>query len=134
MARTLWNPTDRDAVMRRFARLSPDARPRWGRFDAPRMLAHVTDAVRMATGEVAIAPRGGPLKYWPVNVLVMFYLPWPKGAPTAPELLSRRMVDWAGELKALEQAVDRFAARDIHGSWPPHPAFGDLDGRQWGRL
>jgi len=134
MAHTIWNRGDREEIMRRFVQLSPQASPRWGKFDAPRMLAHVTDGVRMATGEIPIAPRNGPLKYWPINVLVMFYLPWPKGAPTAPELLARSAVDWPAEVKALEKALDRFLARDVNGSWPPHPAFGARDGRQWGRL
>ena len=136
MAHSIWNAGDRDAIMRRFVQLSPQTRPRWGKFDAPRMLAHVTDGVRMATGEISIAPGQAPLplRVWPINVLVMFYLPWPKGAPTAPELLSRAPDDWPGELKALEKALDRFVAREINGPWPPHPAFGALDGPQWGRL
>ena len=63
---------------------APNATPAWGSFNAPRMLAHVTDALRMATGDLPVAPRGGPLAFWPINSLVMFYLPWPKSAPTAP--------------------------------------------------
>jgi uncharacterized protein DUF1569 len=134
MPHTIWNASDRDAIMRRFAQLSPQASPRWGKFDAPRMLAHVTDGVRMATGEIPIAPRNGPLKYWPINVLVMFYLPWPKSAPTAPELLERKPVDFQSELATLDAALHRFLARDINGQWTPHVAFGRLTGSQWGRL
>jgi len=94
MARTIWNAADRESILGRFERLSPDARPRWGKFDAPRMVTHVTDAVRASIGEVALTPKASPLRYWPVNVLVMFYLPWPKSAPTAPELLHRRPAGW----------------------------------------
>ena len=76
--------------MERLHQLTPDQQPRWGRMDAGRMLAHLTDACRMATGDLAVAPRKGPLRYWPLRDLVIYYLPWPKGAPTAPELVRRR--------------------------------------------
>jgi hypothetical protein len=134
MAHTIWNAADRQDLLDRFDRLSPEVRPRWGSLDAPRMVTHVTDAVRASLGELALAPKVSPLKYWPINVLVMFYLPWPKSAPTAPELLTRTPENWRGELDTLRGCVDRFVARGSGGSWTPHVAFGPLSGEQWGRL
>jgi hypothetical protein len=134
MARTIWNTADRESILGRFERLAPDTRPKWGKLDAPRMVVHVTDAVRASLGELALTPKASPLRYWPVNVLVMFYLPWPKGVPTAPELLVRRPVGWADELGTLRATLDRFVGRDVNGQWTPHAAFGSLTGSQWGRL
>jgi hypothetical protein len=135
MARhTLWSSTDRDDLLRRFEHLSPHAQPKWGRLDAPRMVTHVTDAVRSSLGELTLAPKPSPLKFWPINTIVMFYLPWPKGVPTAPELLTRKPAEWTTELATLRSAITRFVSRDIHGPWTPHVAFGKIDGRQWGRL
>lgn len=134
MPKTMWNENDRAEVLRRFAGLSPAATPKWGSLDAPRMVTHVTDALRASLGELRLAPKGGPLGVWPINALVMFHLPWPKSAPTAPELLQRSPANWAAELSALESAVDRFVARDINDTWTPHAAFGKLSGEQWGRL
>ena len=86
MPQTMWNAADRQAILDRFDRLAPDARPKWGKFDAPRMVAHVTDTVRWSIGELTVVPMGkSPIGFWPVNALIMFYLPWPKGVPTAPE-------------------------------------------------
>jgi hypothetical protein len=133
-AGTLWNSTDREAILRRFERLPPDARPKWGRLDAPRMVAHVTDAIRSGLGELELTLLKGPLSHWPVNTLVMFYLPWPKGAPTAPELLQRNPEAWSHELEKLKATVARFVARDAGGTWARHCAFGSINGRQWGRL
>lgn len=134
MPKTLWNEDDRAAILRRFASLSPDATPKWGSLDAPRMVTHVTDALRAGLGEVRLRPVKGPLGLWPINVLVMFHLPWPKSAPTAPELLQRAPSNWGAELSALESAVDRLVTRGINGQWTPHAAFGALSGEQWGRL
>jgi hypothetical protein len=134
MTRSIWNTADRESILRRFGRLSPDARPNWGKLDAPRMVTHVTDAMRSSMGDLVLAPKKSPLQYWPVNVLVMFYMPWPKGVPTAPELLDRKPVEWHTELDTLRATVERFVARDVNGPWTPHVAFGRIDGRQWGRL
>jgi hypothetical protein len=134
MAHTIWNGADQQAIFERFSRLSADARPKWGALDAPRMVTHVTDGIRASLGELALTPMSGPLGIWPLNVLVMFYLPWPKSAPTAPKLLERKPVDFKSELATLDAAVRRFVARDINGEWTPHVAFGRLTGTQWGRL
>jgi hypothetical protein len=98
------------------------------------MVTHVTDAVRASFGEVMVGLKPSPLKFWPINTLVMFYLPWPRGAPTAPELLSRTPLEWTTELAKLKSAMTGFVARDIDGPWAEHVVFGKIDGRQWGRL
>jgi Protein of unknown function (DUF1569) len=131
---TIWNSVDRESLLARFGRLPPTARPKWGKLDAPRMVTHVTDALRSGMGELALTPIRSPLQYWPVNTLVMFYLPWPKGAPTAPELLNREPLEWEAELEALRGAMARFAARDVQGPWSVHVAFGRISGEQWVRL
>jgi len=132
--RTLWNADDRASLHARFARLTPETRPAWGSMSASRMLVHVTDGVRSALGELDVAPRSGPLAMWPLNNLVMFHLPWPKGAPTAPELLARTPAEWSAELEALRTALDRFGTRSLEGTWPRHAAFGHIGGDRWGRL
>ena len=38
MAHTIWNAADRQAILNRFGRLSPEARPKWGSLDAPRII------------------------------------------------------------------------------------------------
>jgi hypothetical protein len=134
MPRTLWNDRDRRALDDRLIRLRPDARGLWGNFDAPRMLCHITDAVRSATGDVTCAPKQSPLRYAPINSLVMFYLPWPKSAPTAPELLTRRPDAWDTEVARYRAAVESLIAHPKDGLWAVHAAFGKLSGAQWGRL
>lgn len=69
-----------------------------------------------------------------VKQLVMFYLPWPKGVATAPELLSRSPEHWTNESGALHAAIEAFAAKSRDGKWPRHPFFGHLSGAEWGRF
>ena len=137
---TLWDPATRDTLLRRVAALAPAAAPRWGSFTAPQMLAHLADALRMATGELPVARRPVPWLLYtpPFKQLIIHVLPFPRGAPTAPELLARPLgadpVEIDRERTAYAAALDRFVALSPAGPWPVHPAFGPLSGATWGVL
>jgi hypothetical protein len=98
------------------------------------MLAHVNDNLRMALGDLACAPKGGPLRYFPLNKLVIHLMPWPKGSPTAPELIAREPAAWDEEVRGFGALLDRFAARSTDEPYPVHPAFGTISGKDWSAL
>ncbi len=134
--RTLWDPKRRHELLTRLERLAPDARPRWGRLTAPGMLAHVNDGLRMATGELAVARKRVPILRVPVfKQIVIFWLPFPRGAPTAPELLARTdRASFDAERAAFPRLIAEFAGRADAAEWPSHPAFGAMSKRAWGAL
>ena len=132
---TFWDPAARDDFAQRIARLTPTTPARWGRFNAAQMVAHLNDAMRMAMGDLPVAPKRSPLRYWPVKNLIIYVLPFPKGAPTAPELLARcEGADLAAEQAAFRTLADRVAAKSASDRWPDHPAFGTLSYADWGVL
>ena len=132
---TLAHAPTRAAVLARLARLSPDATPAWGRMNAPQVLAHLTDALRMAVGELSCRGKHVPIaRTFPVKHLFLYVLPIPKGAPTSPDLIARTADDWAGEQARCAALVARFDAPAAPAAWPDHPLFGPLTGPQWGRL
>lgn len=131
---TLHDAAARDALRARLDRLTPDAPRRWGSFDAPRMLSHVNDALRSALGDVKVAPKTSPLRWFPINIIIVRWLPFPKNAPTAPELLARAPGDWAAERAAFSTLIDRVAATPLESRWPAHAAFGSLSGADWSLL
>lgn len=132
---TLWNAADRSALLDRLARLTPDTPARWGRFTCTRMLAHVNDAVRMATGELEVAPRRLFLRYPLVKHFVIYLMPFPRGVPTARELLARAdSAEFSRERGQLPAMLKQFAERPRRGPWPDHPAFGRMSGGAWGVL
>ena len=53
---TLMNPQDRSQLIERLRRVRPDARPAWGTLDAPRMVCHLADGLRIALGELPAKP------------------------------------------------------------------------------
>jgi hypothetical protein len=131
---TVFRPECRTALVRRLQALRPDDAARWGRMNAPQMVVHVGEQIRMALGELPTAPMRTPLRYFPIAQLVVYWLPWPKGVPTAPELLVRVPATWNDDLATVEALLEKCASRGAPGRWPEHPAFGRLSGRAWGVL
>jgi Protein of unknown function (DUF1569) len=134
MTKTMFGAAARQELQGRLARLAPDRVPRWGKLNAPRMVAHLADSLKMALGELDVAPKKTPLRLPVLKQLVIYLLPWPKGTPTAPELLRRAPAAWNGEVVGLSELIERFATRSVRDAWPPHPAFGTMSGRDWGAL
>jgi hypothetical protein len=99
------------------------------------MVCHLAEASRMALGELPIAPRNFLIGRWPINIVIIRYAPFPKGAPTAPELLARTPARWEDDVADVAALVERVGARSPNADdWPHHPAFGRLSGADWGVL
>ena len=134
--KSVWNAQDHGALRDRVQRLTPESSAQWGRMNAPQMVAHLTDAIRMASGELPTAPKNMPLlRYPPMKQLVLYCLPFPKGAPTAPELLARK--PGSGRWRSASFATSSTsscAAGPLPRSRGRHPVFGRLSGKAWGTL
>ncbi len=134
MTKSIFQAGTRTEIQQRLARLAPGRAPLWGKMNAPKMVVHLADSLKMALGELPVAPKRSPLRYPLLKQLIIYLLPWPKGVPTAPELLARAPAAWNGEVVTLSALVERFATRSAREKWPPHPAFGSMTGRAWGVL
>jgi hypothetical protein len=132
--KTLWQRESHDEIAQRLTRLTADAAARWGRMSAPQMVCHLADSMKMALGDLTVARKNLPIRYPPLKQLIVYVAPFPKNAPTAPELLARTPQDWSADVAELRTLVGRFAARGEKAVWPEHPAFGRLSGRAWGVL
>jgi hypothetical protein len=131
---TLWKEESRRQVLTRARKLTPDSRALWGKFTVDRMLAHVVETFKMALGELPVRPKNLPLRHWPLNLLVIYFAPWPKGLPTARELIARSPESFERELASLERYMATLVGAADRKDWPAHPAFGKLSRRSWGRL
>ena len=135
MPKSIWREGDRRELEARVARLTPALPARWGRMTAPRMLVHLCDAFRMASGELPVAPRGvRALASWPLKQIIIYGLPLPRGAPTAPELLSREPAAWDDDMRELRARMDAFVRGGPGACAAAHPLFGRMSGRGWGVL
>lgn len=131
---SIWDPGMRDRLVGRVTTLRPDAERRWGSMTCPQMLAHLNDALRMAAGDLHVPSKRLPIRHPPLKQLIVYVLPFPKGAPTAPELIAREPANWEAEQRDFTTLLDRVIARRGSGAWPEHPAFGVMTERAWGVL
>jgi hypothetical protein len=132
--KSVFHQADRLALSHRLDAVTTASTPLWGRMDSRQMLAHLSDGVRMALGELDVRPKGGPLRFAPLRHAIIYWVPFPKGAPSAPELLARRAEDWDAERAALKHLLERLGALEGAREWPDHPAFGRMRSRDWGAL
>lgn len=130
---SIWDRSARENLERRISSLSADTHAKWGKFTAPQMVSHLNEALRMALGELPVKSRKTPLKRFPLKHLVIYVMPFPKGAPTAPELLAGEPREWHGEVTRFKELLSRFGTGS-HSRMPEHPAFGRLSRNAWGRL
>ncbi len=135
MAATIWDDAVRSSIADRAQRVSADAKPGWGKMNASAMMAHINDSLRMALGDLPVKSKNLPLRYKPIRKLIIYYLPMPKGAPTAPELIARcANAVLADEQQAFAQLMNRVAAVEPGATLGEHPAFGDLSYEEYGAL
>ena len=75
-----------------------------------------------------------PFRSRPLQQLIIYVVPWPKGAPTAPEFIVTGDGDINDRRAALRAAIDKFASRGESQTFQPHAAFGVLSPKDWGAL
>jgi len=135
VGKTVFNEADREALLTRAASIQTGTKPRWGQMNAVRMLRHISAQLEIALGELTCAPIPGPFTNPVVRWLAIDSpLPWPKGAPTAPELINLPTAGVEEEQTRFRNKLAKVAARGPNGDLSPHPAFGKLSTAQWGRL
>ena len=133
--KTMWDRGAAREIRDRVGRLTPDRKGQWGRMSTQQMVCHLSESLKMAIGDLQVAPKHLPLRYPPLKQIVVYVAPFPKNAPTAPELIiaaTPRL--WSDDIAKLETLIDRFTARGSVAQWPEHPAFGRLSRRAWGVL
>jgi hypothetical protein len=132
--RSLWQESARREMLARIDRLKATSQPNWGRMNAPQMVEHLANALKMAFGDLPCRMKNTPLRFFPLKQLALYVIPHPKGLPTARELLAPPSGDWDASVAMLRGLIERFATESRERQWPLHPAFGELGARRWGVL
>ena len=133
---TILNESDRAEIESRLRSLSVTSTRRWGSMDVVPMLEHLCLSARMTLGELPVPSANKRVfQVFPLKHLILYVLPFPKGAQTATELKpSVAVMAFEEERAALLELLDRIAAGPRDGQGPAHPLFGPLTWREWGVL
>jgi len=130
---SILNDADRKAICQRIGSLTSASMPRWGKMDAHDMLAHLKHSALMALGELPVAGKGKrAFQVFPLKHLILHVVPFPKGAPTAPELLVADSAPVDAIRDELVTLIERIGAGPREGYGSVHPLFGRLSFKEWG--
>ena len=132
--KTLFDPGTRSSINDRIDRLEPNSVGLWGSMPAGQMVCHVADQLRLAFGELETESTPGLLRFKPLRHIPLYWLPWPNGVATAPEMLTTTPSEWRGDIATLHALVDRVGERSPAAEGGVHPNFGPLSGQEWARL
>ena len=129
---SILNENDRAAIANRLRLLSASSTGRWGSMDVVSMLKHLGLSARMALGELEVpSVNKRAFQKFPLKHLIIYVLPFPKGAPTAPELKPAAAASLEEERAALLELLERIGTGPSDGAGPAHPLFGPMTRRQW---
>ena len=109
--KSFWEQTAQQELQQRLEQLNADSRGQWGKMTIDQMLSHLADSCRMVLGDLPTAPKPGPFRFAPIRKAVIYWLPWPKGAPTAPELIARKPASVEAEKADLQALLQRLYRR-----------------------
>jgi len=130
---SILNENDRAALSKRLQSLSASSTAQWGKMNVTGMLEHLRLSAQMATGEHAVASKNKRVfQMFPFKHLILYVFPFPKGAPTAVELLPSDTAAFEDERTALLSVLERIGTGAQDGMGPAHPLFGSLSRREWG--
>jgi hypothetical protein len=130
----LHDASTRDSIRGRIQQLRADSPRRWGKMSVDQMLWHVNQSLANALGDFRPKPVKMPLP----GPLIKFFalnMPWPRGAPTAPEFKPGERYSFEAERARCLALIDRVVAKRIDDpQWEPSAGFGIMSGRDWSRL
>ena len=130
---TVYDAGARRRLQARIDALTPAAKPRWGRMNVGQMIVHCDLHLRHSLGEY-LTPINKPIKYFPLNLMIIYLLPTPKSLPTMDEL--RDLVAGSFELDRvrLKDTLERLGAVPPGTRMPVHAAFGKIGHHAHGTL
>lgn len=133
--KNLLNSTDRSELIERLKKLHPDSQRNWGKLTIHELFPHLNAPLMVALGDSEVPHEKSVFYDSPFGRAIVWFLPWPKGAPTAKQFLpgtglpSPTSIE--SDRKVLLTSLARFAEAD---GFQASPVFGNLSKKAWGRL
>lgn len=125
-------------IVSRINQLTPASKAAWGKMNVGEMLCHCADGIKMAIGELPVADKSNFLLRTLGKTLVVYFLPMPKGAPSADEInplkSGTKPFEFEADRRALLESIEKICALPENHAWAQHSAFGKLTRKQWGLL
>lgn len=134
----ILNKKDFAEIKERILDVKRDDLPIWGKMNAGEMLCHAADQVKLATGEITVPDQSKFMTRVVLKRLILMGMPAPKGkVETLPEINPQihgsKPVNFEPDRDYLLRKLEDFLSAP-EDSVKPHPVFGELSKKQWGKL
>ncbi|HUX83833.1 MAG TPA: DUF1569 domain-containing protein [Chitinophagaceae bacterium] len=129
----LFSTQDTTALLQRLEKLSPEAKPLFGKMRVEQMLAHCAMFIELASGKKVI-PRMwlGRIFSGLAKSTFLSEKPYPRGIPTNPRFRVTDDRDFAAEKERLTRLIVEFAEAGPEGvTHNPHFFFGKISPGEW---
>jgi hypothetical protein len=135
MKKTLLNEQDKNEIIERINRLTPETQHQWGKMEVAQMLAHCAKGLEMTLGDFKATPAPFPMRI--VGRLMKWVYtndkPFHKNSPTDKNFLVSERKDFTAEKNNLIGLLNRFYAGGESGiTKNHHPFFGYFTPAEWG--
>jgi hypothetical protein len=130
---SLFDATEATNISSRIRKLTPDAKPKWGKMNVAQMLAHCQAPLNVALGRETLKRSiFGFLFGKLAKKSVVSEKPFKRNLPTAPSFIVKEQRDFEAEQAKLLDLVDAFANGGEQGlTKDPHPFFGAMTPGEW---
>jgi hypothetical protein len=134
--KTIYNEADKNEILARIEKLTPESKALWGKMNVSQMLAH------SALGAELSSPAS-KVKILPISFIGQFFkksiihsdMQFRKNSPTSPELKIVDAREFSKEKAAFIATVNKLYTDGGKGvKAPKHPFFGKMTPEEWGIL
>ena len=134
--KTIFNEADKNEIISRIEKLTPETQHVWGKMNVGQMLAHCAAGAQMPTGDLIV--KSSPVAFigqFFKNAIINNEKPLRKGSPTAPELTMVDQKEFEKEKAAFIAAVNKLYTGGENGiKTEKHAFFGKMTPKEWGIL
>lgn len=134
--KNIFNEADRNEILQRVEKLTPETKPLWGTMNVSQMLAHMAKGAKMPTGETKTARA--PFPFSLLGMLLKNKIlqggPLRRNSPTAKELKITDTREFQVEKTNFINAIKKLGEGEKVAIAPTHPFFGKMTAKEWGRI
>ena len=133
---SLFNASERNALVARFEKLTANSHSRWGKMRVNEMLYHCQAPLKVAIGELKLKQGLIGLLFGKMaKKSLLKPEPFKQNLPTAPEFkVGGTSPDFEKEKQALLQLIQLFGEAGPQPSRGKHPFFGAMTEEEWDSL
>jgi hypothetical protein len=132
--KTFFDPAAQQELLLRLDKLTPDAKPIWGRMNSAQMLTHCTRGMKVPLGELSLQRSWLRFVGRIFKKSLLGDRPFSRNSPTAPEFVVRDERSFGVEKAEFLSTFRKLAAGQHAVRVFEHGFFGPMSTDDWGLL